>query len=418
MIGAIFEPPVTDTTRSLGDYLARRIKMPQESSQVATDRRPRLALIVTDVYAFNVLGRGQLEFFADQGVDLDLYCGGSQEGIAELRERDLGRVTKLKLHREPRPFWDLIALAQLIVCLTINRYDGVVFSTPKAMLLGALAAAIGRQRYRVALVRGRAYENYVGIKRRVFVALDRLAFALAHRTVFISYSQHQAYIEDGLSTRITPSEAVPGHGSSNGVDITRFKPQSSEGRARLRRQAGFTEDDFVIVVVGRIAPDKGAKLALRLMREFREDKHVKCVFVGNFEDKTLRDEIYGAKDLRIRHHPACKNVEDWFGLADLNFMPTSREGFGNVAIEAAASGVLTVAFNVVGLRDSVNDPVSGRLFEYGDVKAIEHEIRLIVSNREKLREQGMAARNWAATHFAQETVWRNYLGLFLPRQFG
>lgn len=391
--------------------------MPQKTGSKSTGQ-PRLALIVTDVYAFNVLGRGQLEFFRNQGVMLDLYCGGSKEGLAELKRRNLGRVFAIALRREPRPFWDLLALVQLVFFLTVNRYDSVVCSTPKAMLLGSIAGAMGRQKYRVALIRGRAYENYVGFKRWIFVTLDRLALASAHRTVFISHSQHEAFMKDGLSKKILPEDAVPGHGSSNGVDTSRFKPRVPSEKAALRQQVGLSEDSFVIVVVGRIAPDKGTRLALKLMRALRDLPNVVCVFVGNFEDDALRAELEDADDARVRHQPACSNVEDWFALADLNLMPSSREGFGNVAIEAAASGVLTVAFDVVGLRDSVHDGISGHLFTYGDIKAVERQIRSMILRRQDLHAEGETARRWAVEHFDQQTVWSNYLSLFLPRHFG
>lgn len=413
--------PTGTITRQLDDENGccdtRCKAMPGTPYKAPVRRPPRLALIVTDVYAFNVLGRGQLEYIADQKVQLDLYCGGSQQGLDVLRQRRLGRVTKVALRREPSPALDLLALGQLLFYLIIRRYDGVVFSTPKALLLGSLASAIGHQRYRVALVRGRAYENFVGMRRKVYVWLDRIAFSLAHRVVFISRSQHLAYMADNLAAHISPQDAVVGHGSSNGVNINRFRPLPSDERARLREGAGLSTRDFVILVVGRITPDKGTAFALRLMQSMRDVDDLVCIFVGDFEDEELRRQIKNADDPRIRHQPACANVEDWFALADVNFVPSLREGFGNVAIEAAASGLLTLAFDVVGMRDSVKDGVSGRLFALGDVAAVEAEVRRIMNNRLDLRARGQHARRWAAERFAQETTWSNYLSLFLPDHF-
>lgn len=374
--------------------------------------RPRLALIVTDAYAFNVLGRGQLEYFKSRGVELSLYCGGSAEDMATLRKRELGRVTHIPFRRPPHPLFDFLALALLLWWLSVRRYDGVVSSTPKAMLLGSIAAALTRQPNRTALVRGRAYETDAGLRRKVFLLFDRIAFACSHRVIFVSRSLKDAYLADG-GWRRSEEFAVLGNGSSNGIDLDRFKPVSQQERSALRERLGVPEDRFVILVAGRIAPDKGIAEAIELIHRLQDVPELLWVFVGGVEDDELYQRLRRFDPSFVRHHAHTARIADWFAAANLHFMPSKREGLGNVMLEAAACGVPTIGFKVVGVIDGVADGVSGRLFEWGDLDGVEAEIRRAAADPRAYSQAYSGARQWVAERFEQRQVWDRYLTAYV-----
>lgn len=372
----------------------------------------RLAIIVTDIYALEVLTRGQLEYFHAAGVKLDLYCGGSKDRIAAFRRARPGRLTRIPFRRPPHPFLDVICLVWLTALLIVRRYDGVVYSTPKAMLLGSIAAALTLQRHRVALVRGRAYEGARGIRRRLYVLLDRATFLLSHRVIFISHSLLAAYSADPFG-RSKDRFEVLGSGSSNGVDLDRFVPASPERRRRVRERLGIPANAFLVLFVGRIAPDKGVSVACELVRRTADIENIHWVFVGGVEDQKLYEELRSLDSERVRLEQHTSGIEDWFAAADLHHMPTRREGFGNVAIEAAACQVPTVGFDVVGLRDSVAQGISGVLCPFEDIDAIEAIIREAAKDPHAFASRYAGARDWVAENFPQERVWSNYLNAFL-----
>src|SRR5690606_36558037 len=123
----------------------------------------KICFIVTDAISFNTLCKGQLEYFSScKQFDITLICGGDEQQIEILRARNIGRIVKMPLLRQPNLSIDLKCLFLLWKYLITHRFDVIVYSTPKALLLGSLASFLSFQRNRIALVRGRVYENYLG----------------------------------------------------------------------------------------------------------------------------------------------------------------------------------------------------------------------------------------------------------------
>jgi glycosyltransferase involved in cell wall biosynthesis len=374
-------------------------------------RPRRIAFINTTAISLNQLMRGQLEFLRSRGAEIDLYSGGPEEELRALRKRQIGPVRYVPFRRDPNPFWDLLSLAWLVANLSIRRYDTVISSTPKALLVGSLAAFLTGQPRRIAWVRGRAYENFQGRKRQLYLALDRITFRVSHKVLFVAPSLISAYAADGLN--LGDKGMLVGHGSSNGVDLDRFKPLSAEDRSKLRAELGLSPSDFVIVVVGRLRGDKGTNDVLELWRRLRDLKDLRILLVGRIEEAALRKTLRRGHDSQLRWFAPNDHVERFFQVADLHLFLSHREGFGNAAIEAAAVGVPTFGFDVVGLRDSIVDGGTGQLFPLGDVDSIERTIRAAMRDRDSLAGKYPRAREIVASRFAQQRVWNDYARILL-----
>jgi glycosyltransferase involved in cell wall biosynthesis len=373
--------------------------------------KKRIAFVITSALSLNVLMRGQLEYLRGQGAEIDLYTGGPDAELKKLRSRDVGRVRYVPFHRQPNPLWDLACLVWLTFLLTFRRYDTVVYSTPKAMLLGSLAAFLTAQPRRIAMIRGRGYENFTGAKRRIYIALDKLTFLVSHLVLFISRSTIAAYEADQVD--VGRKGLMLGCGSSNGVDLDRFRPLSKTDGLKLRSELGLSADDFVVAVVGRIRDYKGTSEVLELARRLSDIDNLRILLVGPIEQESFRKEIEAAGPVRVRHFAQSPDVEKYFQAANLHLFLTHREGFGNVAIEAAAAGVPTFGFNVVGLADSVIEGVTGRLFTFGDLDSVEAALRSAIADPENLAENYSNAREAIGERFSQPIVWQGYAELFL-----
>lgn len=378
---------------------------------VLLDRSPRLALIVTDAYAFNVLSRDQLEYFSSLGFKLDLYCNGTEAQLTKLRERNVGRVIRIPFEREPRPFKDLLALASLVRHLIARRYDAVVCSTPKAMFLGSLAAAMTLQRRRVSFVRGRAYETKSGLIRKIFLGMDKVSFVLSHDVLFVGKTLAEAFAQDGID--LAGKGRVLGHGSSNGVNLARFRQLEEPERKALRTHLGISATDFVIVIPGRIVRDKGVGEALDLIDRLADRVDLRWYFIGWPESEELTARIRERAEQRVVHLDHTERLQDWLGMADLAFLPSYREGFGNVPIEAAACGLPVLGFDVVGLKDNIVPHVTGAIVPFGDLAACERFIRNAADDRDAFRARYAQARTWVSERFESSMVWRNYARAYL-----
>lgn len=374
-------------------------------------QRKRVAFVNTTATSLNHLMRGQLEFLQSLGVEIDLYCGSPDGELQALRKRKVGRVQYVPFRRRPHLFWDLICLLWLIVLLSLRRYDAVIYSTPKAMLLGSLAAFVTGQPWRVAWVRGRGYENLGGWRRRLYVALDQLTFRISHRVLFISPSLAAAYGADGVSTG--RKERLVDYGSSNGVDLDRFRPLARQARSELRAELGLTPHNFVVLVVGRITRDKGTIEVLELGRRLRDLQNLRVLLVGTIEDLDLKEKIFRKDQHLLRWHPPTHDIERLFQIADLHLFLSHREGFGNVAIEAAAVGVPTFAFDVVGVRDAVLRGRTGELYPLADLDSVESAIRDAVKDPSRFRTKYGRAREVVSIRFSQLTIWKKHAEIFL-----
>ena len=107
----------------------------------------KVCFIVTDAVSFNVLYRGQFEFFKDSGAfSMTFIAGGSRDEISKFNDRDLGQLVDVGFVRNPSLFQDVLSLLLLLKFLIFNRFDLIVYSTPKALLLGSLASFLSFHR--------------------------------------------------------------------------------------------------------------------------------------------------------------------------------------------------------------------------------------------------------------------------------
>lgn len=361
----------------------------------------KICFIITDAISFNTLCKGQLEYFYNtQEFDFTLVCGGDEKQIEKLKARKVGKVIKMPLTRQPNLLNDIKCLFMLWQFLLINRFDLIVYSTPKALLLGSLASFLSFQPNRTALVRGRVYENYTGKKRFFFTFLDKVSLSLSNYVLFISKSLKQAYVDEKI---ISDSKAIIlNQGSSNGVDIHKFYPIEN----RINQK-------FNIVMMGRICHDKGIFDLTKLI-ELIKDLPLELVLVGKVEDKESQSELdYILKKYHfVKYIPHTTEPVSYFQNADLHLFLSHREGFGNVALEAASCNVPTFAYDVIGVKDSVQENISGLRFAFQDVESIAKAIHFAVYNPQKFNDQFPNSREWAVNNFDQEKVWKNYVDFF------
>lgn len=309
----------------------------------------------------------------------------------------------IPMKRRIAPLADLVSLARICLLLFRLKPDMVEFSTPKAGLLGSLAAALCRVPCRVYMLRGLKLETSRGLKRHLLLAAERLAAACAHQVLCNSESLRSKAVALGLA----PLEKLNllGAGSSNGVDLERFWP----GPGNVRRKLGFAPDDLVIGFVGRLTRDKGLPELIQAFDVIASvEPRARMLLVGWFDES--EDSLDGAFVNYVQCHPRIcltgfvTDTAEYYRAMDVMVLPTWREGFPNSVLEAAATGIPVITTHSTGSRDSVIPEVTGLLIPQGYPAAIIEAVLKLLRDPDRRHRMGRAARSWVLEHFTDEHI--------------
>jgi glycosyltransferase involved in cell wall biosynthesis len=369
------------------------------------------------------LVRGQLAYLIDSGIEVSV---GTRMVERDNSPFDPGvEAHHIDFVRQPSPLADLRALWQTIQLIRRLRPDIVHASTPKAGLLGMIAARLCRVRIRVFQVRGLRYETEVGYRRRLFRFLERTSIALGTHVFFNSNSSLAIAQRDHL---IEPGNVIV-LGSSSGVDATRFTPITTAERMQCREEIGLPLDAQVIVFVGRLTKDKGTEDLVDVFTspDFTTTGFTNTGFtsgegdgfwlllVGTFEDgdrisPSVRRTI--AEHPRIVHHPWMDDTRRAYATADVLAFPSYREGLPNGPLQAQACGIPVVAYAATGTVDAVVDGETGILVPVGDRKALRHALLQVLEDEELRLRLAHAGREHVVTHFQPHKVWEQMVDIF------
>lgn len=367
----------------------------------------KLAMVVSAPITVRYLLRGQLAFLKHSGFDITVLTA-SEEGLSAAIAAEGAVFQEIPIARATRPLQDLKALAALYRRFRRLKPDLAVVSTPKAGLLGSLAAQAARVPVRVYLVRGLRAEIGSGLSRQLLRGAERVASGAATDLLCVSPSLAELFETEGLSRgkKLT----VLGSGSSNGVNIERFRAGSGAG---LRRRLAIPEDAPVVGFVGRLARDKGLP---DLVNAFRNDVRTsfpgsRLVLVGGID----ANSGLGPEEITDIQGDSCIEVtgfvEDtapFYRIFNVLALPSYREGMPNVALEAAASETPVIAYDATGSRDAVADGQTGTLVKKGDVSGLGRAISNYFEQPDLGLEHGRNGRRWVASEFEQSQVWNNF----------
>jgi glycosyltransferase involved in cell wall biosynthesis len=202
----------------------------------------------------------------------------------------------------------------------------------------------------------------------------------------------------------------------NGFPVHRLKIDPTLDTRALLQSYGFSEDDFVVLVCGRLIAEKGHRYffeALDLLRS--RGQYPKALVVG---DGPLRDQI--ADDVRrrtlegqVRLIPAVPHSQllHLMQAVDLVVMASTHEGFPLVPGEAMAMGRPVLATRAGGITDLVEDGVSGLLVPPAEPAALAAGMARLMADPDERRRLGRAASLRIAERFNSETlagIWMEY----------
>lgn len=373
-------------------------------------RKPiRLVHVTTIPYALFYM-TGQVGFMKARGFEVH---GLSSPGelLAKFSEKEGIGTYAVKMERRITPFRDLAALWKIWKWFLTLGPDIVHAHTPKGGLLGMLGAWLARVPVRIYHIRGLTFMTATGWRRRLLMWCEWVSCRLAHEVLCVSASVRQVALDEEICQ---PEKiAVLLGGSGNGVDAARrFNPENLAVTVRdeIRAKYGIPRDAKVLGFIGRIVRSKGitelADAWATLRQEFPE---VHLFLVGPLEPQDpIPPHVYEAlrRDDRVHLIGEEWNTPPLYAAMDLLVLPTYREGFPNVLLEAGAMQLPVVATRIPGCADAVEDEVTGLLVEPYDAPGLVRAISRYLHSPGLRRRHGQAARERILAKYRQETIWQ------------
>ncbi|MBC7802871.1 MAG: glycosyltransferase family 4 protein [Candidatus Parcubacteria bacterium] len=334
---------------------------------------------------------GQIRALVAEGHEVHVLTSAG-EGFERIAALGVAGVHATDIPREISPLADARALVQVTALLKQLKPDLVHSNTPKAGLLGAIAARLCGVPVRLHTFTGQAWMERRGPVRWLGRLADRLIVSLNTRCYADSPSQRDFLVSEGLAAE--GKIRVLGAGSLGGVDLMRFDAERLRTAGKEARELlVIPRHSRVITFIGRVTRDKGI---VELIQAFGQLRDAALVLVGPLEPE--RDPLPAQTLAEIHRNPAIHAVgyqsrpERYLACADVLCLPSYREGFGIVVIEAAALGVPCVGTDIVGLRDAVVDGKTGLLVPPRDAAALATGLATMLGDDALRLALGTAAR--------------------------
>lgn len=370
-------------------------------------RRPRLCYVVATEMTVSAFLAGHIRAAAER---YEVSVAMNANDPAALEKQGL-RATLLPVPIERRiSLWrDMCALWTLYRHFYHGRFDMVHSVTPKAGLVGMLAAKLAGVPRRLHTFTGQVWVTRRGWRRALLKMADRLLAGLTTHTLVDSASQRDFLVAEGVLP--AAKAQVIGQGSICGVDTARFRP-NEEARCSVRGRLGIADSTTVLLFLGRLNRDKGIlDLATAFAALAGRFPDLCMLLVGPDEDglaeqvreicRTAADRLYF---VGYTHEP-----ESFMAASDIFCLPSYREGFGMAAVEAAAAGLPAVASRIYGITDSVADGQTGLLHPPGDAAAIAAAIACLLVDPDGRQAMGVQARKRVLADFSAEIISRELM---------
>jgi glycosyltransferase involved in cell wall biosynthesis len=252
----------------------------------------------------------------------------------------------------------------------------------------------------------RHYSDYhTRIDKKWHIRLDRMCTRLCDDVIAVSAHTARHLIE----VEGAPVDKV--HTVVNGFDTSRVEIPDRAQSERLRRELGAA-DAHMLVVVGRLHPEKGYEHLFQALPRVREQLDHPLVLLvagaGPFEDEFRRQVAALGCDREVRFLGFRTDASSLMAAADLVVLPSVAEAFGIVLAEALYIGTPVVATKVGGIPEIVDDGVDGVLVPPANSEALAEAIAGLLNDPERRAEMTGAGREKVERRFSFESMVKEY----------
>ncbi|MGH2665065.1 glycosyltransferase family 4 protein [Flavobacterium sp.] len=374
--------------------------------------KQKLVRITTVPISLEKLLTGQLRFM-NSFYDV-VAVSSEKENLEKFGKAESLSVFPIEMTRKITPIKDFLAIIKLFFYLKKQKPSIVHTHTPKAGLVGMIAAKMAGVPHRLHTVAGLPLLEAVGTKRKVLDFVEKIIYSSATVIYPNSYGLYKIIEENKYCS--SGKMKVLANGSSNGIDTAHFDRAlfSDAQNQELKMQLAISKDDFVFIFVGRLVKDKGINELVKAFEVLNsENQQVKLLLVGNFEsdldplDEITMNAINTGKGIIKAGYQ--NDVRPYLSIADALVFPSYREGFPNVVMQAGSMGLPSVVSDINGCNEIVIEGKNGIIIPVKNSDAIYTAMKTIICEKELMYSMKQNARPMIVSRFEQKVVWEAIL---------
>ncbi|MCR9183343.1 MAG: glycosyltransferase family 4 protein [Flavobacteriaceae bacterium] len=343
----------------------------------------------------------------------DIYLVANLNGFdkVKLEGFNVAEIKDIAIERGIRPWNDLKALSHLTNYLKKNQFEAVHTVTPKAGLLGMIAAKRAGIIIRTHIFTGQVWHTKTGWFKKLLMYLDKKIVNQATYILVDGESQREFLIEHNIIT--SSNSRVLGRGSISGVDASRFIPDKST-KLEVRKELGINTDDIVFMFLGRMNLDKGIpELGRAFERLSNERPNCKLLLVGADEDDMfplLRSIIH--KRNKLIYYGVTSEPERFLQACDVFCLPSHREGFGTSVIEASLLEKPIICSDTYGLKETIIEYKTGLRHKVNDVDSLYKAMLTMYDNEKMRKDYGENGRKYVLNNFTAQAITEEWVNFY------
>ncbi|MFV0198745.1 glycosyltransferase family 4 protein [Empedobacter falsenii] len=390
--------------------------------------KSKLIRITTIPLSLKVLLRGQLKFMSNRFEVVGVSSNGKE--LEEVKNEEGIAVVPIEMSRQITPIQDIKSLWNTYQFLKKEKPSIVHTHTPKAGIVGMLAAKLAGVPIRLHTVAGLPLMEATGTKRKLLDVVEKLTYSSATKVYPNSKGLYDFILQNKYS--LADKLKVIGEGSSNGIDTNHFSPNqiSEEKTEKLKKELNIQAEDFVFVFVGRIVGDKGINELVEAFQKLGtgnqesetlvsnskslvSSKVPKLLLVGPLE--TELDPLKEETLKEIKTNPNIisvgfqKDVRPYFAISDALVFPSYREGFPNVVMQAGAMELPSIVSDINGCNEIIVEGKNGTIIPVKNVEALQQAMKNMILDKLFYEQLQKNARPMIQSRYEQSVVWNAIL---------
>lgn len=372
----------------------------------------KLIRITTVPISLDKLLSGQLKFM--NSFYEVIAISSDSEALGKIAVKENVRIFPIEMTRKITPIQDLKAVWKLYRFLRDEKPFIVHTHTPKAGIVGMLAARLAGVPNRLHTVAGLPLLETSGLKRKILDYVEMITYYCATKVYPNSFGLEKIILKNQYCD--SNKLKVISNGSSNGIDTNFFNPEliSSEQKLSLRLSLNINVNDFVFIFVGRLVKDKGINELVEAFNNLnQENRETKLLLVGPLESDLDPLSIETEKTISNNNSIICvgyqKDVRPYLSIANVLTFPSYREGFPNVVMQAGAMGLPSIVSDINGCNEIILNGQNGIIISVKDTHAIYEAMQKLLNDVDYNNKLKLNARHKIVTRYKQQLIWEAIL---------